>query len=304
MHILFSKGIYTGKPVGFQLFLSFVLLISGAVVFSAIAMALFYACCGQAEWSDHPDMLRLLQLFSSVGTFLVPALGIAWLCSPRPRHYLSVDTLPGGRAFLLGIGALCCLFPTITLAEILNKQLELPAFLAPVEAWMQQQEAAAEQLTELLITGRGIAPFFSNLIVIALTAAVTEEFFFRGALQRLLGRMIRNPHTVIWAAACIFSFFHLQFYGFLPRLLLGAYFGYLLLWSKSLWLPVCAHFLNNAIAVVALSADPAKRSLLFSDTIEKEHLLPYSVAAFCMLAGFFFCCWHLKRYGQPNGSPE
>src|SRR5690606_27732574 len=77
------------------------------------------------------------------------------------------------------------------------------------------------------------------------------EFLFRGCVQGILMRWFKNPHTAIWVTAIIFSAIHLQFYGFLPRMLLGALFGYLLFWGKSIWLPVLAHFLNNAFATIS-----------------------------------------------------
>jgi hypothetical protein len=52
-------------------------------------------------------------------------------------------------------------------------------------------------------------------------------------------------------AAALFSAFHLQFRGFIPRFALGVIFGYLYEWSRSLWLPILAHFTNNAIATIA-----------------------------------------------------
>jgi membrane protease YdiL (CAAX protease family) len=49
--------------------------------------------------------------------------------------------------------------------------------------------------------------------------------------------------------AFIFSLMHLQFYGFLPRIILGVILGYLFVWSKNLWIPILIHFLNNALVV-------------------------------------------------------
>ena len=146
-----------------------------------------------------------------------------------------------------------CLTPLINLTVYWNESLSLPEWLAPVENWMRQQEDTMQHFTEILIHGDGFSPLLSNLIVVALTAAVTEEFLFRGALMRIIGHWIRNPHGAIWIAAILFSAFHLQFYGFLPRMLLGAYFGYLLIWSRSIWLPICAHFFNNALNVIIMS---------------------------------------------------
>jgi len=88
-----------------------------------------------------------------------------------------------------------------------------------------------------------------NIFLIAILPALGEELFFRGAIIRVFQDW-RGFKTAIWITAFIFSAIHLQFYGFLPRLLMGAFFGYLLLWSENLWLPVTAHFINNVVAVV------------------------------------------------------
>ena len=92
----------------------------------------------------------------------------------------------------------------------------------------------------------------------------------------MIGKWTSNPHTIIWIAAILFSAFHLQFYGFLPRMILGAYFGYLLYWSKSIWIPVFAHFVNNAFAVIGMSDSRLKDNEFVTGDIPAEHLLTLS----------------------------
>ena len=58
-------------------------------------------------------------------------------------------------------------------------------------------------------------------------------------------------HTAIWSCAILFSAIHMQFYGFIPRLVMGAVLGYMVAWSGSLWLPIIGHATNNAIAVLS-----------------------------------------------------
>jgi hypothetical protein len=88
-----------------------------------------------------------------------------------------------------------------------------------------------------------------NIFLIALIPAFGEELFFRGAVQGIIQEKM-NVKFAIWITAIVFSAIHMQFYGFLPRMLLGAFFGYLLFWSENLWLPIAAHFTNNAVAIV------------------------------------------------------
>jgi hypothetical protein len=89
-----------------------------------------------------------------------------------------------------------------------------------------------------------------NLIIVALLAAVGEELLFRGAMQNIIIEWTKNKHTAVWITAILFSAMHAQFYGFLPRMLLGVVLGYLYIWSGSLWLSMLFHFLNNGLAVL------------------------------------------------------
>jgi hypothetical protein len=88
--------------------------------------------------------------------------------------------------------------------------------------------------------------------MIAFLPAIGEELLFRGVIQRIFTSWTRNQHWGIWISAILFSALHMQFYGFIPRVFLGVLFGYLLVWSGSIWLPIIAHFINNAVAVVAM----------------------------------------------------
>jgi membrane protease YdiL (CAAX protease family) len=95
----------------------------------------------------------------------------------------------------------------------------------------------------------GLDSFIYNLLIMAVIPAIGEELLFRGVIQQQLHFRLKNPHMAIWITAMLFSAIHMQFYGFIPRMLLGAFFGYLMVWTQSLWVPVLAHFLNNAGAV-------------------------------------------------------
>lgn len=160
---------------------------------------------------------------------------------------------------------------------------------------MQAKEQEMETLVNLLINEVGIIAFISNILVIALLAALTEEFLFRGAIQRIIEKWTANYHIVIWTAAIVFSAIHLQFYGFVPRMLLGAYFGYLLYWTKSIWAPVLAHFINNAVAVIASRNEEIRQNEFISGDIKSEHLIGFSILSVFTLFLFFLLCKKLKR---------
>lgn len=290
------KGIYAGKPALFQLLLLLVSLLLGAIFSSLIGTGIFFMLHGTAGNIMHyPGMMRMMQLISAIGTFLFPALAVAWLCSPDPEAYLCIKRKTDTKILLLVLASTILMSPTITLTALLNKQMVLPSFMAPVEAWMQTQEALAEQLTNTLLAGDGLLTFLSNLVVMALMAGITEEFLFRGALQRIIGQWTANHHIVIWSAAILFSAFHLQFYGFLPRMLLGAYFGYLLYWSRNIWIPVFAHFANNAFAVIGMSDNRLKENEFITGDISNANLLPYSALAVITLLLFIVCVQRIRK---------
>jgi membrane protease YdiL (CAAX protease family) len=46
-----------------------------------------------------------------------------------------------------------------------------------------------------------------------------------------------------------FSAIHFSYYGFLSRLALSIVLGLLYAYGRNLWVPILAHFVNNAIAV-------------------------------------------------------
>lgn len=140
--------------------------------------------------------------------------------------------------------------PLISVLGSWNQQIQFPAALKGLEDMMQRMEAQAEGVYELFFSNKSVVSLIFNIIIVAAMAAFFEEVLFRGGIQQLLHRITGNGHAAVWITAVIFSTIHLQFYGFFPRIIMGAVMGYLFLITKNLWLPIFYHFVNNAIAVV------------------------------------------------------
>ena len=120
---MFLKGIYAGKPAIFQLTVLLLLILAGAVFSSLIVMGFFYMIYGlHADITQYSDMMRLLQLISALGTFLFPALALAWLCSYNPKEYLSIGKMPKGHILLLTFLSIFLITPSISLTGILNSR--------------------------------------------------------------------------------------------------------------------------------------------------------------------------------------
>lgn len=175
-----------------------------------------------------------------------------------------------------------------------NKNIMLPSFLREFETWAQAKERELERLTKVLVAFASPGEFLLGVFVIAVLAGITEEFFFRGLIQTELMRAVQNAHVAIWISAIAFSAVHMQFYGFVPRMLLGALFGYLYLWSGNLWVPILAHAVNNALALVLVYASQQRELPL---DVENEAAPWPVVIVFLALTAFLIR--HLYRTFQP-----
>ena len=204
---------------------------------------------------DNPNTiatLKIIQGLSVLVVFVFPAVLFAVFWTNSRIHYLGITKSPAiGTLVCAGIGMLFAM-PMINWLADINQHLDLPEALSGIETWMKISEEKAKVLTEAFTKGTSVGVLILNLIVIALMAALSEEIFFRGVLQKVLIDCTRNKHIGVWISAIIFSAFHMQFFGFLPRMLMGAYLGYLFLWSGSLWPGIFAHFVNNGMAVVLI----------------------------------------------------
>lgn len=196
------------------------------------------------------QILKIVQAFSAIGTFLIPPFILAYLFSNKPTGYLSLDKKPDSVSLFLVIGALLSATPFINFLGEINATMHLPGFLRGVEEWMKESEEKAAVLTKAFLKMNSFNDLFVNLILIGLIPAVGEELVFRGIAQKLFHQLTKNVHAGVLIAAILFSSMHMQFYGFLPRVVLGIMLGYMLVWSGNLWLPIAGHFVNNAGAVL------------------------------------------------------
>jgi membrane protease YdiL (CAAX protease family) len=208
--------------------------------------------------ADNLGLVKYFQIIQSVFLFLVPALIAAWLFSEHLPQYLQADKKPGAISLLLVMLTLILAIPFLNALALFNSEMVLPQWMHSLEVRIKSMEETAGRLTGLFLTGGDGFTLALNMFMIAVLPALGEEFLFRGVIQRLLTEWTANKHVGVWMAAFIFSFIHFQFYGFLPRFLLGLYFGYLLVWSSCIWVPVTGHFINNGVAVLyyhSLAAD-------------------------------------------------
>lgn len=184
--------------------------------------------------------------------FILPSV-LAWkICfKQKPRVIIEADTLPTWKMLGFAIVVYALAVPALNQIVYWNQEMHLPEMFAPFEEWCREMERMAEEQTEGLLSSTSIFDTLMNILIIAVLTGIGEEFFFRGGLQRMLIYCNINHHVAIWTSAVVFSAIHFQFFGFVPRVLLGAWFGYLYLWSGSIWLNAFAHALNNSLVIVS-----------------------------------------------------
>jgi uncharacterized protein len=198
---------------------------------------------------ENIPLLKFFQAFYSIGLFVLPPVLIAFVVQGKIVDYLRINKLPGLYMLVLSLLVVLFAIPSINVLVQLNKGIVFPDQFEEIERLFRKMEDNSNSTIQSFLQTNSISGYLVNILVIALIPAIGEELLFRGVFQRMFYEWSRNIHLAIILSAFIFSAMHMQFYGLLPRMVLGALFGYLFYWSQNLWLAVIAHFFNNALAV-------------------------------------------------------
>lgn len=256
-----------------------------------------------ADPLHHPDIRNIMLLAQGLAS-LVGLVFIPWYyLRAFERRTLSnfFGGFPSWQWVVVLSALVVALAISISPVAAWNAQVQLPDWTGALGELMRQFEAQAEVLVKAFLTDLTPASFLLAFLVIAVIPALGEELVFRGLIQNEFMRAIRNPHVAIWVTAAFFSAFHMQFFGFFPRLILGAAMGYVYYWSGNLWIPVMLHFLNNGIQVVAIYLKQLEVHSLNVESTESAPL-PYVLGAVLLLIGLLYYC--RKNLTPPNTSRD
>lgn len=237
------KGVFSYSGLG-----SKILQLVGVSLFFMLLFSLISLWMTQGDLSDIGS-IKLAQFMQSLGLFVIPPFLLAYLWSERPLQYLQINRKPLSRDVLLAVIIMLSAIPAINLLGEINHAIPFPDSLSWLENQLVELEKRAEDLTLRMLDVNTPAGLLVNLGLIAMIPAVGEELFFRGIIQQILQDKLK-AHAAVWITAVIFSAIHFQFFGFIPRMLMGALLGYMFLWTGNIWVPVAAHFTNNAVAVI------------------------------------------------------
>ncbi len=209
------------------------------------------------------DFMRGMQFFQFLFVFVFPCLLCARFFSDNSKKYLGL-VRPTHQLYLgAGVAILLLAIPLCSYLGELNRHIQFPA---GIEKWARDHEESAAKQMAAFMSHQTIKDLVVNLVSIALLAAIGEELLFRGMVQRLLIKWFRNPWAGIIVSAILFSAFHFQFYGFVPRLVLGILLGVVYWYSGSLWVAILAHFVYDALLIVMVYMNPG---LMNEDTVVK-----------------------------------
>ena len=230
-----------------------------------------------------PHFINALWILQIAGTtvpiFAAPVL-FAYVVVRDPDDYIKPGFQFPWVLILLVLAIMVVSSPLIEFLSNINQKMVLPPFLK----WMRDSEDNAQKLTDAMLQMKTFGDMVINVLLIGLLTAIVEEFMFRGCLQTIFVRWTKNTHAAVWITAILFSAFHMEFFGFLPRLMLGVLFGYFVAWSGSVWTSVWAHFINNGSAVIVTYLFQKK---IIKTNPDDQHLFNYSGYIFSFIIVLF-----------------
>jgi uncharacterized protein len=274
-----------------QFFIFIGLLVAGFVFAGVTAIVVWQLMVGGPLLEMEKQMLnpananaiKMVQLVASLVMFLVPSLIFARIVNPEPIKHLGLRTrFNWVQAGLVALIVLAGFFLSGALGELTN---HIP-ISAKAEALFKKWEKAYSEQVMVMANMKTVADYLYTLVIIAIVPAFFEELLFRGALQQLMVKWTRSAWAGILITSIIFSAIHFSYYGFLSRLALGIVLGFLFYYSKSLWLCILAHFLNNGFAVTAMYF-MSKKGKLTPAAMDERFPIWYGVLATAVIVALF-----------------
>ena len=241
------NGIFKGKSSTTKTVILFILMLLSFIIHTLLAqlivllftdITLIAISMMQFNSQSEIDAVKFIQMLSAIGLFITPTLLYSYLCDFDLKLKLNFNL----QTLVLTIVMILLINPFIAFIYEWNMSFNIPD-------WMLVFDHNAEKITKYFLKMNTTGDLFFNLLVIAIIPAIGEELLFRGYLQQQMAQWLGKPHVAIIFTAILFSAIHMQFQGLLPRFALGLVLGYLFYWSGSIWLPIVAHLLNNALVV-------------------------------------------------------
>jgi uncharacterized protein len=183
--------------------------------------------------------------------FFLPSMIFAYLADPRPLSYLGLKS-PQKKSFLpITIITIVIAYFTVSFLGTLDESI---VHLLPkaTQKWIVSGEDNVNGMLDNILTMKSPADMIMPIFLVGILAAVGEEVFFRGILQKFFIQIFKSAWPGIIFTGFLFSAIHMQFMGFLPRMVLGIVLGALYWFSGSLFLSILGHFIFNLITLLLM----------------------------------------------------
>jgi membrane protease YdiL (CAAX protease family) len=241
-----------GGLTGGILFITFMVGISIVAHFNHLS-TMQVVSMGPADYA-RPELvgvIRGLLIVQFFAIFLLPSLVFAYLADPDPLAYAGFKAPQKNMFFLLALVTIFAAFFTVALMAMINESL---VHLLPKtsQKWIENGETDANGVLDNVLLLRTPADLGMAIFLVGALPAIGEELFFRGILQKLFIQIFKSAWPGIIFTAFLFSAFHMQFMGFLPRMALGIILGALYWYSGSIFTSMLGHFAFNSINVLLI----------------------------------------------------
>ena len=245
------KGIFQDKSSSYKLFI-FICIVFLSSFLGVLLSSIISPPESEMYKPSNVFTLKMMQLIVSVFIFIIPPLFFSYLSRVNTINIFGFKNKFKRQNLLLVFLIMIFIQPFVVYCMQINTKLLylVSDYIPLIIQNLENMEQRALELTTLFLTMNSASDLFFNLFLIALIPAIGEELFFRGVVQQYLQKILKNPHLGVCLTACVFSAIHMQFFGFLPRFLLGLILGYLFFYSGNLWMSVLGHFINNALGVL------------------------------------------------------
>lgn len=233
-------------------------------------------------------LLKYFQAVQTIGFFIVPGFFLYWFFSSEQHKYFIIQKKPKLLSVILIFLVFIVSVPLFNGLIEYNKEIEIPSFMRGFEFKVKELDRQYNAHVTRILFGNNIGYLLLNILLIAVLPAIGEELIFRGVLQKLFTEAIGNKHMAVILTAILFSAVHAQFYGFIPRFILGLFFGYLMVWGKTIWLPIIAHFLNNTFSIISYYLQTQTGGDMIPDVMHNPTKMLIIASSICTLLTVYF----------------
>lgn len=282
-----------------RIFILAALLVIGFILSAVVAVIISLTAGRLTEL----NILRISQISSQLLTFVFPPLLYVFLVKAKPMKSLGFNK-SSIYIFIISFVMVYAIMPLNSIFAEWNANLRLPESMSAIEEMMKSLQEQATRVTETMLNVNNIGGLIINLIMIAGLAAIGEELLFRSLLQPFLIKICKNAHIGIIITSAIFSFIHFEFYGFIPRLVMGMLLGYMFYFSRSIWVPMLMHFANNATAVIIYYLNNKEITDIDVDTFGQTNTLTLTISILLMIFLFWVTIRHFKTTEDDNSLIE